>query len=295
MIVGLQKKGRNMEVERLSLITTPIHLLENGVQISQGTGFYYIHPWGENNKRVVFLVTNYHVLNYVAPNSSDPRRGDSITIKMHFDENEPADCKSVTIPLFFSNGKPKWLQSSTFSDADLVCLPLEVNVYKETFINGIGRKWLESNLKLRPGSNVSLIGYPYGYFDDVNNLPIWKTGHIASEPDYDFKGRPYIVVDISAFPGMSGSPAFAISNGGVELDTGDYSLGSMKKFIGVYASNMMRNTTKFLEQMNSNTNLGIKDQISLQLGHIWKSSLIVDIIDGSDMHSWMLNNIPKLP
>jgi hypothetical protein len=37
-------------------------------------------------------------------------------------------------------------------------------------------------------------------------LAIWKTGHIASEPETDFQGEPVVIVDSTTRPGMSGAP-----------------------------------------------------------------------------------------
>ena len=75
-----------------------------------------------------------------------------------------------------------------------------------------------TDLKIRPTSGATLLGYPYGFYDKKHLLPIWKTGHIASEPDVDFEGEPTFLVDVSAFPGMSGSPVLAAGSGVYESE-----------------------------------------------------------------------------
>jgi V8-like Glu-specific endopeptidase len=86
-------------------------------------------------------------------------------------------------------------------------------------------------MKIRAGGLVTLIGYPYDYYDKKNSLPVWKTGHIASEPAVDFEGNPLFVVDVSAFPGMSGAPVFAIADGTYEHEDGMIHAGSVRRLL----------------------------------------------------------------
>lgn len=70
---------------------------------------------------------------------------------------------------------------------------------------------------------VTMVGYPIGLWDEVNNLPVLRRGITASHPAVDFDGRPALVVDIGCFPGSSGSPV---------LMTDDFFPGS-PKLLGV--------------------------------------------------------------
>lgn len=85
----------------------------------------------------------------------------------------------------------------------MAVIPLPISIYQDFKINCISAKWAESNLKVRPTTTITLIGYPYGFYDKKNSLPIWKTGSIASEPEIDFENKPLFLIDVSAFPGMS--------------------------------------------------------------------------------------------
>jgi len=126
------------------------------------------------------------------------------------------------------------------------------------------------------------IGYPHNYYDKTHNLPIWKTGHIASEPEIDFEGKPLLLLDISAFPGMSGSPVLAQSTGMFETRSG-LTPGRAKRFIGILASMRVRKKKLFLEELVLEKKDGIKYDESLQLAHIWKANLILNIIKDFDL------------
>ena len=76
-----------------------------------------------------------------------------------------------------------------------------------------------------------IVGFPYGLTDRTDPnlpLPIWKTGHIASEPLTDFRGTPRILIDGLTRPGQSGAPVFV---GGVTWD-GNF---AVTRFVGIYA------------------------------------------------------------
>lgn len=69
LILGVFVMQANaQEIEHISLITTPIQLLKGNVVISQGTGFYYLLEDSTKGK-IIFLVTNYHVLTGNSPNT----------------------------------------------------------------------------------------------------------------------------------------------------------------------------------------------------------------------------------
>ena len=59
------------------------------------------------------------------------------------------------------------------------------------------------------GKQIFFVGYPDAWRDEVHNLPLMRTGTIASLPRLPFDGRPEFVIDAQAFPGSSGSPVFA--------------------------------------------------------------------------------------
>lgn len=274
-----------MEVDHISLSTTPIFLSKGDKVVSQGTGFFYVQQ-ELNNLQILYLVTNHHVLTGSSPSENKPPVGDNIAFQFHYSETEPGKIKTIRFPLFAKNGKPVWITSSSYPGADLAVIPLVTSLYQDCKINCISAEWAKGKLKVRPTTNVTLVGYPYGFYDKKNALPIWKTGSVASEPKIDFDGKPLFLIDVSAFPGMSGSPVFAISYGMYEMEEGGTTVGGIRRFLGVYASMQMVGKEKYLEEIVHDARFGIVDYESLEIGHVWKADLILETVKSIDVEKY---------
>jgi len=272
-------------IDHLSLVTTPIILNQNQENLLQGTGFYYVKE--DPSGSVLFLVTNHHVLTGSVPAENKPPMGNNIEFFLHKDNDKPQDVKKIKLPLYTKSSKPTWLKSKKYPSADIAVLPIPIELWSDCKFNVIAERWAEKKMKLRPTTLVTLIGYPHGYFDNYNQLPVWKTGHISSEPEYDFQNLPLILVDVSAFPGMSGSPVFAFADSGYESTQGGFIIGGkIKQFIGIYASQPILKEKRFLEVLSSADRQGITVDKSLNLGHIWKAELIVEIINNFESDNY---------
>jgi hypothetical protein len=283
-----------MNVDHLSLSTTPVLLLKDNEVVSQGTGFYYVHKFEDSE--VLFLVTNHHVLTGSPPTENKPPIGDKIAIQFHKSADESGIIETKWFPLYTKDGHQIWFNCTEAPEADLGVIPIPVNLCRGCKIWGISEDWTKSSLRLRPGTSVTLIGYPYGYYDTKNSLPIWKTGNIASEPHVDFEGKPYFIVDVSAFPGMSGSPVFAISHGAFEMEGGGASIGAgvMRRFLGIYASMQMLEKNMYLEELAHISSYGIKNTESLELGNVWKANLIIQTINEINISKYKKEIIANL-
>jgi hypothetical protein len=253
--------------EPFSLMTTPVYLFQGGQQISQGTGFFFGIPNASNVIDTVFLVTNYHVITGHSPNTSLSAKGDRVVFYIHLNKDDPSQVKQVVLPLYSTAGVPLWEQSTDHPEADLVLLPLPPTTYAGIEMYVFIEEHTRPRITIRPTSPATLLGYPYGFSDTVNRLPVWKTGHVASEPAVDFQGTPSFLVDVSAFPGMSGSPVLAVANGVYEDERGVMQLGrGFIRLLGVFSA---------MPVIRSDTP-GQSDT-SLQLGIVWKASLIAEL------------------
>lgn len=277
----------NQKIDHLSTTTTPVILKNGQAAVSQGTGFFFARRNEEGNA-LIFLVTNYHVVTGNKPGSGLKPKGTSIELQFHLNISKPNLIRTVELQLFTRSANPIWIQSNSHPDADIVVIPLHATVIGDAKLTVLSAPEWTSNqrVKLQPTTPVTFVGYPYGYFDRANSLPIWKTGHIASEPSVDFDGKPYFVVDISAFSGMSGSPVFAITHGSYETDDGNIAVGKARKFLGIYASMQMLNEQKYLEEFEHSKKVGIRYQESLELGHVWKESLVSALIENLDIERY---------
>lgn len=263
---GAEPARAQASVEFASLMTTPVYLINGSKQVSQGTGFFFgiKNPAGVID--TVFLVTNYHVVTGNTPGSTASAQGDRVVFYLHKDAGEPSAVKQVALPLYSTAGAPLWEQSTEHPDADVILLPLPKSAFEGIAMYVFVEDHTRTDIRIRPTSGATLLGYPYGFSDTTNRLPVWKTGHVASEPQVDFQGKPAFLVDVSAFPGMSGSPVLAVANGIYEDEQEVMRTGKVLRLLGVFsAMPVIRSQTP-----------GQADT-SLQLGYVWKAALIAEL------------------
>jgi hypothetical protein len=285
-LAGARAAGQ-LQVEPMSLMTTPVLLASGTRTVSQGTGFLFATTRG-NEPDQVFLVTNYHVVTGNEPQSQAPVKGDRLQFYLHTSRDEPTSYFPVNIPLYTKTGEPVWIQSSQFPEADVVLVPIVQALYSargQLFVFSEAHTLID--MKVRPSTEATLLGYPYGFFDTKNFLPVWKTGHLATEPSFDFQGEPVFLVDVSAFPGMSGSPVVAVSQGVYENEAGEMMTGVQRKLLGVFSAMRMVKARPTADSSGMSIDTGTPSPgDSLQLGYVWKASLINDIARGFNRAEW---------
>ena len=268
-------QGLPAGVEAPSLMTSPVVLMNGTHPVSQGTGFFFASTTLDGKPDVVFLVTNYHVVTGRAPLSLGPRLGDHIRFILHEDPNVLTKVRPIDLPLYDDRGTPQWITSDAAPNADVVLLPLPASAYANISLFVFSEAHTQGDIKIRPSSAATLIGYPYGFWDESHYLPVWKTGHVASEPSVDFNDLPTFLVDVSAFPGMSGAPVLAVADGVYEAEDGSMRSGRVLKLLGIFSAMPVVRERKPSEPGA----LGETQttEINLQLGYVWKAALIADI------------------
>lgn len=264
-------------VDVQSLMTTPVWLYRGAQLVSQGTGFFYGNLRPDGTAEAIFLVTNYHVVTGHAPTVAASRSGDRIHFALHKDASDLEKFSEFELPLYDVHDEPVWASSDVYPNADVVLVPLPARmlplyVFTEAHTRG--------DIKIRPTSGATLLGYPYGFFDRTHLLPVWKTGHVASEPDVDFEGEPTFLVDVSAFPGMSGSPVLAVATGIYESEEGVMRSGRVLKLLGIFSSMPVVHPSGRSGAAGSSDASPSNAEVSLQLGYVWKAALIADIARG---------------
>jgi hypothetical protein len=277
-LIGAPAHARQL-VDPASLMTTPVWVLEGARPVAQGTGFFFGIPNPDQSIGSVFLVTNFHVVTGHAPQHDGAGRGDRIRIVIHEDPTNPARVRHVELPLYDVDGRPAWIASESFGAADVVLLPVPPRAYEGARLYVFTEDHTQVDIRIRPTSGATLLGYPFGFYDTSHFLPIWKTGHVASEPDVDFEHQPAFLVDVSAFPGMSGSPVLAVSNGIYEARDGSMRTGRVLRLLGIFsAMPVVRQQTAVDPSGYSSETRSV--ETSLQLGYVWKAALIADIARG---------------
>ena len=196
----------------ISLCTTKLNMYFDDSILSSGSGFFYEYL-GRH-----FLVTNRHNLTGrhqdsgapLSPTAGIPNRlifetptitgvGPSMTV---------GAAKSVYDLKWPEHDKP-WREHPTLGErADVVAIDLQ-RLWPESPSPQFCANSLPDSqpLMLLPSSRVSVVGYPFGK-SVAEHYPVWVTGSIASEPDFDADGKPAIYVDCRTNRGSSGSPVF---------------------------------------------------------------------------------------
>ena len=117
--------------------------------------------------------------------------GDDIKERVRLHPNERVDVAAINLSELF--GKEIESNKDQFTYASPFCLD-----------RGLLAR---NNKEIRVGvsSDVLVVGYPRGFYDDVNLFPIVKSGIVASKWGVGFRGDPYFLIDAKLFPGSSGS------------------------------------------------------------------------------------------
>lgn len=280
-------------IEHISLITTPITLYKDTTPISQGTGFLYTKTTQVQN--VLFLVSNYHVFTGTSSKKREDFLGNIIEFQLRMSNNDPSKFKTIKYYLFTKNGNPIWIASNKYPNADVAAIPILVNTYQDCKLNSISTEWAKQRVKLKPSTPITLLGYPYSFCDRGNLLPIWKTGHIANELDYDFMGDPILLADVSAFPGMSGSPVFFVEDKSYQDLNGNIVFSPIQQFIGIYSAGEYRVENKYLQLFENAYKLGITNNENINIGYIWKFIVIDDMIDKFDVDKYTNDILKHMP
>ena len=270
--------ARQQDLDPASLMTTPVLLMSGGRTVSQGTGFFFGSTGATSGRQVetMFLVTNYHVVTGNPPLSSAPPAGDRIRFVMHKDPANLSDVQVVELPLYDERLQPMWVASEAYPAADIVLIPVPARAYQGIPQRVFVEAHTVADIKIRPTSGATLLGYPFGFYDQKHFLPIWKTGHVASEPGVDFEGRPVFLVDVSAFPGMSGSPVLAVANGLYESEDGSMRSGRIWRLLGIFSSMPVIKERRAVGSPGFSTETQTVET-SLQLGYVWKAGLIAEL------------------
>lgn len=134
----------------------------------------------------------------------------------------------------------------------------------------------QNNFDVDVCDDTVVIGYPRGYYDTLNLFPILKSGIIASAWNVLFQGQPLFLTDVKLYGGSSGSlvitkPSYQVMVSGVPK------VFAEKKFalLGVYSGEPIypRGPVQIDDELT------IIKRSSYNLGIVWYSSLILDIIN----------------
>lgn len=220
-----------------------------------GTGFLYRVEFPGTGRFSLLLISNRHVL-------SDPAGTVTVSFNRKTAKDRP-DFGNVKEFVWGPNLTPNYFAHPD-EDVDLACLNVSSVAEEPIFYKTLSDLFLEpvDLSALAPSTAVQFVGYPDGRFDIRNNLPLIRTGSVASLPEVDFNGKPHIVIDAQVFPGSSGSPVFV-------------AVGAQMRLLGVVSETMIRYNE--LQTITTGTAVGVQQMLGL--GLVIKQAKVRELIE----------------
>jgi hypothetical protein len=247
--------GRVINLDPLSITSLFVKTTVNGRTLGMATGFVV------KKESAHFLITNWHVVSGRRPETGEPLSPtggipDEILIGHHLAAGIGA-WRLVPERLRDSEGTPLWIEHERGQAIDVVALRLQ-NIDAALKMYPFDLSLSGTDILVRPAMSVSIIGFPLGLAVD-GAYPIWKTGHIASDPDLYYQGLPAFLIDATTREGMSGSPVVLRIYGSYVTSDGGTVIGEARttKFLGVYSNR-------------------IADDI--EIGVVWRPEVITEIL-----------------
>jgi hypothetical protein len=204
---------------------TPAIPTKEGEELGIATAFFY---WKEDWP---YLVTNRHVLLQETEN----HHPDTLRIRVHVEPIHLGRNENIDLPLY-RDEQPLWLEHRS-GIPDIAILPLSHIQTSRWVIAALSSKdFPPHDLRVRPGEDLIVIGYPRGFHDEVANLPTVRNASTASAYPLPFRGAPFFVIDARLHTGMSGSPVLTKPSTIVVTDSGVRMLARpVSFFLGIFS------------------------------------------------------------
>lgn len=167
--------------------------------ISFATGFFFEYAEG------LYLITNRHVV----ADEEDGCLPDELILRLHTNPKNIRENDDYPIPLYDSSRNPLWLENTdNGAEIDLVAISLDADQIRSRFAVAPfnHNNLVPPNIQIPIGQDVLVMGYPKGFHDYQNNLPLIRNALISSIYPIYFEGRPFFLIDSHLHEGMSGSP-----------------------------------------------------------------------------------------
>jgi len=247
--------------------TTIIHRLKDEEDKGIATGFFFI-----DDEENLYLVTNKHVIYGDRYYENPEAEINKIKLVLHTDPQNLSQNEEITVNLFDGENK-NWLEHED-QDFDIVLIPLEINRQNYVILS-IDKGWIDTTNIVVGFEKIFIMGYPYGWYDISNNLPVTRIDHLSSPFKIPFQGKPIILGDIETHPGMSGGPVLMELKDYVTIENGRRTrhLGASRTIlVGVHSG---QPRWDLIDRRTGE----VTQTISHSLVHIWFSDLILEILN----------------
>ncbi|MDO9537840.1 MAG: serine protease [Thermoplasmata archaeon] len=204
--------------------------LANGLT-GTGTGFFFRFVESEGI-HVPAIVTNKHVV-------AGARKGQFL---MTLGDANGEPLQQTHHAFLFDNFEQMWIPHPD-KDIDLCTMPIAPILEaakkesKQLFYISLDKSLIPSKAEyddMALMEEITMVGYPNGIWDQVNNMPIFRRGITATHPNLNWNGKPEFLIDAACFPGSSGSPVFLYNQFGYATKSGGMTIGPNRlKLLGI--------------------------------------------------------------
>jgi hypothetical protein len=247
-----------VEVDPLSRIPILLEIGKDEKRLSTATGFFVADA-----SRASYLITNWHVVSGLHPDTRLPlavggAHPDVLAIWLEVSSGN--GWEPLRLKLRDDLGRPLWREHPNGTSIDVVALPVDVPT--NLVVHPLDLATADLELQVGPSEPVSIIGFPFG-LTSGGRMPIWKTGHIASDLAWDALGRPMFLIDATTKPAMSGSPVVAKRLSSYVSKPGTLVVGDndVFRFLGVYSARH-------------------DEAADPSIGYVWKPHVVTEILTG---------------
>jgi len=263
------------DLQLVKTVTIIKEIFESTEGVKYATGVFFDY------EDELYLVTNRHVV-YNEEIAKRP-----VALKLSLNRKDGLTEKGLDLTKhdeykidLYSNGNPVWLEHPdnpkfTFigDKIDIAVIPLNKEEILDRFL--ITRFDIGS---LKPatipviyGQALMVMGYPLGFYDELNNLPIVRNATMASAFSAYYRGRPIFLIDSRLHQGVSGSPV--LTNTSIPVFFNDaWNLPNASEGHEIPMPFLLGIVSKYLSVMDERT----KEYIGLS--EVFQATLIPEII-----------------
>lgn len=248
--------GPSIQIDLLFATTALVRPIAKGkapelCRLGSATGFFF----QQDDRK--FLATNRHVI-------IEEESGfypDHLVVRLHASRTDPDPTRDIEIPLYDESRNPLWMEHPT-TGIDLAALQIGDLVEDTDMIEyWKSDRLLPNDVRVDPGAEMLVVGYPMEFYDTKHYLPIVRSGTLATTYGAMFRGQPVFLIDANLHPGTSGSPVVLPRSAIQATVSGDVRMGQFPPYL-----------------LGVNSGEYHVEGIGLGLNTVWYARLILDIV-----------------
>jgi S1-C subfamily serine protease len=224
-----ESSGRGVvAVEPLLLAVPRVSTFDGPQGLTGASGFFF-----ERSGRL-YLVTSRHVV-IDEPSSHHP---DRIEIEFHADDRDLSRTTTLSM-LLYRDGRAVWHQAEdTGGEVDVAAIEIDRAALGGVVPRAFTPQHLQQRLdEVEVGAAALIVGFPLGFHDALNRLPVARQAAVASSFGLRFQGQGYFLTDARTHRGTSGAPVVMRDP---SLRSG--ASGLPWKLLGIHSSRMDMNS-----------------------------------------------------